>query len=157
MGGDTLDPYHLNLVTLTAWVSLLLQWTWLGTAVSGYVCLDVSGICSGLCIFLCAHPVSASEDSFPPYHPGQGGPLSSSKAGESGHTQGHHEEGVEQRERWTKTRKDSSWLACPLPVPKPPPPAPQWPGLLAALGNLGKGSAQGLGGGSGAGPELFLP
>lgn len=69
MGGE--DPpgqHRLDLVTLiptpphpNPW-SLLTLVDVLGTAVSGYLCVYVSDICPGLCIFLHARPVSALEN-----------------------------------------------------------------------------------------------
>lgn len=111
---------------------------WLGTAVSAYVCLDVSGICSGLCIFLRVHPVSASEDSFPPYRPGQGGLLSCSKPREPGTL------GVTKKRRWSSGKVDKDHKERLMAVMSPAQsPTAQSSGVLAALGVP-------------AAPELFL-
>lgn len=128
------------------------------TATSGDVCLYVSGICPGLCVFLGPHPVSTAEDSFSPYHPGQGEPLGSSRPrGSLGTLRATTKRGWSRGKGGHRPGRTANGChVLRLPTAHPLPTSPQLPGLIAALGNLGEESTQGLGGGSGACPALFL-
>lgn len=101
-------------------------------------------------------PCFCSEHSFPPCHPGQRGPLSSSKPrGTWAHSGSPRRENEAQREKWTKTRKEGQWLSCPLPTPQSPSDA--WTHGCFRESGQRICPESGLERGNRAGPELFLP
>ena len=93
---------------------------------------------------------SASKTASLPTAQGREGSLAAPSTGESGTLR------VTTKRRRSRGKVDKDWEGWLMAVMSPACLlTPQCPRLLAALRDLDKGSAKGLGGGSGVGPKLF--